>query len=366
MQSRPHPKFYMPGEWLFKSSTLQSQPHARFYMPAEWSNHSHTLMVWPDSASIPWPYHEAIHSARYEVSAIANAISHFQPVTMYARPHNVSRAKDTVSERVTVCPLEAWHLWVRDTGPTFVQNISDGSPTGLSMNFNYWGAKLPREGDDGVVSRILSRMDVPVITAPFKAEGGAIEVDGEGTLLATESAILNANRNPGISKEAVEEHFRKFLGVKKTIWFRGVKGHDIADYHIDAFARFLSPGVVLLSRPPKTAQEILRAAYEQAREVIQQETDAQGRHLEVVELAEPPTEVLAGDHYGNTVASYANYLLVNGGVIMPRFGVGEEDLDAFELFRRRFPGREVVQIYLNTLPKLGGGIHSATQQVPLR
>lgn len=319
--------------------------------------------MWPDYASILDD--EILKTARSEVSAIANAVSRFEPVIMYTRSRNVQEATETVSENVTVRGLDASQLWVRDTGPVFVKNTGDGSSAGLSLNFNYWGGKLLREGDESVATNILSDMETRIIKAPFQAEGGGIEVDGQGTLLATESAILNENRNPGMSREELERYFKTFLGINKTIWLRGVQGYDITDYHIDAFARFISPGVVLLARPPQTAQKVVQEAYRQAKKVLSQATDAKDRRLKVVEVAEINSNDLSGETYGETVvASYANYLVVNGGLIVPKFGV-EADDDAMRMFRGLFPGREVVQVGLNTLPKLGGGIHCATQQVPM-
>ncbi|KAK7408954.1 hypothetical protein QQX98_008898 [Neonectria punicea] len=282
---------------------------------------------------------------------------------MYTLPEQVKLAQDTVSRKVTVVGLEACHLWVRDSGPVFVKNTSDGETTALSMNFNYWGGKLPRDGDEKVAERIASATNSPLFVAPFQTEGGAIEVDGEGTLLATESSIFNSNRNPGLSKQQLEDHFNLTLGVKKTIWVPGLKDYDLTDYHIDALARFLAPGTVLLGKPPANAHNSVVNAYRQARDVFRQETDSQGRRVQIVEVVEPDLAKVPGRHFGYTIASYANYLVVNGGIIVPRFNVGEADDEAVEIFRHHFPIRKIVPVQINTLPKLGGGIHCATQQV---
>ncbi|KAF4459945.1 agmatine deiminase [Fusarium albosuccineum] len=375
--ARPH---RIKPLWWPTCSPTKPQIHARFFssaqhdrrtgkqflMPAEWSRHSHTITVWPDFLS--YQDEDILQSARSEVSAIANAIARFEPVTMYTKPQNVEKARATVSERVVVRPLQASQLWVRDTGPIFVKNALDGSQAGLSLSFNYWGNKIPSEGDEMVASNVLSDMGVQVATPGFRTEGGGIEVDGEGTLLATESAIINPNRNHELTKAQLEEQFKRFLGIDKTIWLRGVKGYDITDYHIDAFARFVAPGKVLIGRPPNSSEKFIIQAYKQARQVLDTETDASGRRLEVIEIAEPhPTQLLRGESVEDpdvTFASYVNYLLVNDGLIVPRFGIGKMDDDALELYRRCFPGREIVQVDINTLPRSGGGIHCATQQVP--
>ncbi|KAF4500331.1 peptidylarginine deiminase s [Fusarium agapanthi] len=355
----------------------------RFRMPPEWQKHSQTLTAWPSPASII--EENILRQARAEVSALSNAISRFEPVTMFTRPEDVHEASETVSDNVTVRPLAVSELWIRDTGPVFVHGTQNGCSTGLKLNFNYWGAKIPSTGDETVAANIqipeasvIDHKDekdasvpqgnaIPIIDTGFTGEGGAIEVDGDGALLATESSIINENRNPGRSKEELEGLFKKYFGIHKVIWLPGVKGYDITDFHIDAFARFIKPGKVLLSRPSERADLRVIQAYKEARETLRNATDHQGRQLEVFEVEEPHPSDLPGEnwnHFDVTVASYANYYLPNGGLIMPRFGIGKLDDDAYALFRQHFSDREIVQVDLRILPKLGGGIHCATQQVP--
>jgi agmatine deiminase len=368
----------------------------RFRMPPEWHKHSQTLTVWPDFDSIGDA--DILQKARSEVSAISNAISRFEPVTMFTRLKNVEQAMQTVSKNVTVRALNASQLWIRDTGPIFVHGEQDGQFTGLKLGFNTWGGKFESIGDETVAADVIDAVGAELVNheieetslaqrdhigdrqtsstgldqkrtvvsveAGFISEGGAIEVDGFGTLLATESSIINSNRNPGMSKKVLEEKFGEYLGISKTIWLPGVKGYDVTDYHIDAFARFIKPGQVLLSRPSRHADSCVIQAYTEAKEVLNREKDSRGNSLEVVEVEEPHPNDLAGELWGVAVASYANYYLVNGGLIMPRFGVGKLDDEAYESFKRYFPGRDIARVDLNTLPKLGGGIHCATQQVP--
>ncbi|KAF5534109.1 peptidylarginine deiminase s [Fusarium mexicanum] len=354
-----------------------------YRMPPEWQKHSQTLTAWPSPASIV--KENILRQARAEVSALSNAIARFEPVTMFTRPEDVREASETVSDNITVRPLAVSELWIRDTGPVFVHGTQNGCSTGLKLNFNYWGAKIPSTGDEAVAANIqipetsvIDHKDekdasvpqgntIPIIDAGFTAEGGAIEVDGDGALLATESSIINENRNPGRSKEELEGLFKKYFGIYKVIWLTGVKGYDITDFHIDAFARFIKPGKVLLSRPSERADPQVIQAYKEAKETLTNATDYQGRQLEVFEVEEPHPSDLPGenwDHSDVTVASYANYYLPNGGLIMPRFGIKKLDDDAYALFRLQFPDREIVQVDLSILPKLGGGIHCATQQVP--
>lgn len=330
-------------------------------MPPEWAAHSRTMMVYPDAGTVP---DGDLALARREVSAIANAISRFEPVCLYTRPEHVEAARKTVHGNVSVVGLEeARHLWVRDTGPVLVKESRVGGLAGLGMNFNYWGSKASRIGDELLAEKVLADMELPLNVCSFRAEGGAIEVDGDSTLLATASSIANSNRNPGMDRAQLEQCFLEVFGVEKTIWLEGVVGYEMTDYHIDALARFVKPGTVLLSKPAQSAERVSHDAYEEAKEVLSQETDARGRRLRVVDVQEPELEELPGSAFGETVASYVNYLVVNGGIVMPRFGAKMDDA-ALAIVEECFPGREVVRVHLNALPNNGGGIHCATQQVP--
>lgn len=331
-------------------------------MPSEALTHQRTLMGWPDTSSQSTL--ELLRGAEADVAAIANAISTFEPVTLYCSAPNLERARSLVSDAVDVqVTTTLTELWMRDTGPVFVKDATTGALSGLDMNFNYWGSKY--EGPDAVVAgSILEISGIRRVQAPFTAEGGAIEVDGDGTMLLTESSVINDNRNPGKSKKQLEAEFSAFLGVDKVLWVQGVKGKDITDWHIDAMARFVAPGRVLLSRPPNNSLEpYMLDIYHQAKATLEANTDAKGRKIEVLDLQEADPTLFDGDPY-QMVLSYLNYLLVNGGVIIPSFGDDKADKTAFELFEQLFPDRKVVAVRLTTLRKLGGGIHCATQQQP--
>jgi agmatine deiminase len=332
-------------------------------MPAESCRHSHTLMAFPSRDSAESSSHlEALQS---EVTDIANAISRFEPVHLCAREELISQAKSMVSDNVFLKPAPVTELWIRDSGPVYVQDSTTGKVTAVSFNFNYWGGKLPSAGDEKVATQIAAHANEPSATSKITVEGGAIEHDGEGTFLGTESCIMNDNRNPGISKSDVEAELSDKLGVTHFIWIPGVKGFDITDYHIDALARFTSPGTVLLSKPGPNAQAEAIDVYNSAQSILSSAKDAKGRTLTVHDCEEPDTTQMGPpDQHNEVIGSYANYLLVNGGVIMPKFGQERQDAAALDLFKRLFPDREVVQVSINMLPRTGGGIHCATQQVP--
>jgi len=343
--------------------TRSSNQRARFRMPAESAPHSYTIMGFPSMESAESQEH--LEALQAEVTSIANAISRFEPVHLYASERLIPQAKKMVHDNVFVKPATLNELWVRDSGPVFVEDLSTGKRTAVNFNFSYWGGKLPRIGDENVAAQIASHANEAIVTSKLTMEGGGIEHDGEGTFLGTESCIINDNRNPGMSKDDVEAELRDKLGVSHFIWIPGIKGIDITDDHIDALARFTSPGVVLLSKPSPSADEIVIDAYKSARSILTSAKDAKDRTLTVHDCEEPDTTLLGPpDKFNQVVGSYANYLLVNGGVIIPKFGQEKQDASALVLFKKLFPGRELVQIPLNMLPRTGGGIHCSTQQVP--
>jgi agmatine deiminase len=254
-------------------------------------------------------------------------------------------------------------LWARDTGPTFV--TGSRGLAGIDFNFNGWGGKQTHVNDSQVARNLLDHYGITRIQAPITGEGGGIEVDGDGTLMATESAWVNDNRNPGKSRDQIEAGLKELLGVEKVIWFKGVAGQDITDSHVDALARFAEPGTVVLHRPAAgTPPDVWTTASAQALQVLQSATDAKGRRLKVVDLPEPDVDLIQGAGK-NFLATYINYYVCNGGVIVPRFGDKAADDRAAGTIGDLHPGRKVTQLTINHIAAGGGGIHCATQQQPV-
>ena len=282
---------------------------------------------------------------------------------MFAKPADRSSLPSllTSNPKISIVEMQVENLWIRDTGPVFVTS-KDGMIKGVDFRFNYWGAKYPLKEDIGLARRILEHVGVERIDAQVCAEGGALEIDGEGTLLATESSLINPNRNPGMTKEQVEERLKNALGVEKVVWFKGVRDMDSTDCHVDALARFVKPATVLLSKPNISRKDIWATVYKEARKVLENETDAHGRAFHVIDLPEPDLDELEGGYEEDMVASYVNYYLVTGAVIAPYFGDKKADRHCVKVLGELFPEREVVQVKINILPRTGGGIHCATQQ----
>lgn len=335
-------------------------PDPPWCMPAEWGPHTRTYLSWPTAAS----YGEPGPAVLDAVARLARAIAEHEPVALLARPEHQAAAQRAVGSAVEVLPIPVDDLWVRDHGPTFVTR--PGELAGVDFGFNGWGQKqYPFQDDQQAARRLLGHLGLSRRLAPFIAEGGSVEVDGEGTLLVTESSLIEENRNPGLGKPEIEAALCELLGVRTVIWLAGLRGADLTDCHVDALARFAAPGVVLLSRPaPNTPPNEWTPVSEQASKVLRESTDAQGRPLEVVELPEPDWSEIRYRDGDDFVASYANYYVANGAVFLPQFGDRRADDHARGLLADLHPGREVVQLDIDALAEQGGGIHCATQQQP--
>ncbi|GAA2837490.1 agmatine deiminase family protein [Crossiella cryophila] len=337
-------------------NTAQGPP---WRMPAEWEPHARTHLSWPAHTSL---YRTDLPAVRAAVARLARAIAEHEPVALLARPEQQAAARQAVGGAVEVLPIPVDDLWTRDHGPTFVRR--PGEVAGVDFGFNGWGEKQrPHDDDHRVPRRLLGHLGLPRQAAPIVAEGGSLEVDGEGTLLATESSLINDNRNPGRGKEDIEAVLGALLGVRKVIWLAGLRGGDITDCHVDGLARFTAPGVVLLNRPATGAPpDEWTAVCEEALKSLQAATDAQGRAIEVVELPEPERSRIRGS--GDFLATYLNYYVANGAVFAPKFGDRLADDHARGLLAELHPGRTVVQLDIDPIAYYGGGIHCATQQEP--
>ncbi|KAE8168566.1 hypothetical protein BDV40DRAFT_283997 [Aspergillus tamarii] len=345
---------------------------ARFYMPYEGhpSHHGKIFMCWPGPDNSNYEKCQ-IARIKNELIAIAKAICHFQTVTLLVHSTEVPEAERTFPDSgrygVEIFPTNVSDLefWMRDVAPTFV--ISKGTSRsilhGVDFHFNGWGGRYPSNHNTLLAKEFLANREIPCVETSIVLEGGALETDGEGTLLATESSILNPNRNPNVSRVTIENELCRLLGVSKVIWLPGLKGYEVTDGHIDIWARFVAPGKVVLNKPP-SGNEVLRAVYATNKRILSQATDAKGRRFELFDIQEarldgpiPPDADLC--------LSYVNYVPVNGALIAPRFGDEKADNLAIQTLRRLFPNGEVVQVYLKEIVLNGGGIHCVTQQIPI-
>ncbi|MFH8622818.1 agmatine/peptidylarginine deiminase [Streptomyces vietnamensis] len=326
---------------------------------AEWESHTRTFMSWPALASV-WdadlPY------VRKDIARIARAVAEYEAVVMMARPDQQAAAQRACGSQVEVIPMAVDDLWARDTVPVFVED--DGKVTGIDFNFNGWGNKQTHANDAQVGRKLLAQYGIPRERAPLTAEGGSFETDGEGTLLVTESSIVNDNRNRGKSRDQIEDELIDTLGVEKVVWLAGVRGEDITDAHVDSLVRFTAPGVVLLDQAfPGTPPDSWSRSSDQARSVLSKATDARGRRFEIIDLPQPDLDRITGEG-DDFVSTYANFYVANDSVFMPKFGDRKADDRARGILQDHFPKREIVQIPIDTIASGGGGIHCSTHDQP--
>ena len=326
-----------------------------FRMPAEWALHERTWMMWP-SRTVVWP---DLAATKKDYAGVAHAIREFEPLTMAVRPEDESEAGSMLGSDIDIVATTMDDSWARDTGPCFLVD-GKGSRAGVSFIFNAWGGKYDSFDKDNAFSNfVLSRTGVRQYSSKLTAEGGGISVDGEGTILTSESCFPNANRNPGWSRAEIEEELLDMLGGEKVIWLPGNVEEKETDGHIDGIAVFVGPGVVLVENagePGDEFHDIMLANIE----ALENQVDAKGRKLELVKIPAAHDAVTCGDKFCD---SYVNLYMVNGGVVMPCYGVATDD-EAREAVQELFPDRRIVQIFINNIALGGGGIHCITQQEP--
>jgi agmatine deiminase len=329
-----------------------------FKMPAEWAPHERCWMAWPCHKDT-WST-IGFERAQNVYALVANTIAEFEPVYMLVKPSNMAHARKRCGEGVHLLPLALDDSWTRDTGPTFLLD-ANGQLGGVDWDHNAWGGNYSDcEHDKLIAKHIITDVNAHYFKAPLVMEGGALHVDGEGTLLTTRECLLNINRNPHLNQDEIEQYLRDYLGVEKIIWLnKGVIG-DETDGHIDEIACFAKPGVVLsLITYDKHDEnyDILQANHEQ----LKTETDAKGRALQVIPVEQPPATYENGERL---TLSYINFYRANDGIVMPAFGCKEADDKALGIFIDIFPNLGVRQINTLDLFTGGGGIHCITQQQP--
>lgn len=331
-----------------------------FSMPAEWNPHRRTWMCWPCRKEA-WGGPEGLLKAEQTYARVARAISSFEPVTMAVRPHDVAEAKLACGGRVELFEVALDDSWSRDIGPTFLLGRG-GARAGVQWRFNAWGNKYESfDHDAAFATRVLHHEAVPAYHAPFICEGGAIHVDGEGTLITTEQCLLNSNRNPELSREQIEERLAAFTGASRVIWLGDGFSDDETDGHVDNIACFVAPGRVLVGVPPDKSDHDFEPVMEALRR-LRDARDAQGRAIEVIEIEQP--KVVRTDWRGRRMAtSYINFYLPTGGVVMPAFD-DPNDEKARAVLADCFPDRDILQIDALDIVQGGGGIHCITQQDP--
>ena len=331
-------------------------------MPDESEPHQRTWMAFGASADI-WG-DKLLPEVQRNLADLARTIAKYEPVSMLVRRSDRATAQSLLQgANVTLLDAELDDLWMRDTGPSFVLNPAKlGERGAVQFNFNGWGNKQAHASDAKVAALVANHAGVPLLRTPLVMEGGCIEVDGQGTAIVTESCVLNANRNPGLSKAAFEAELKRVLGLTHIIWLPGIKGRDITDGHTDFYARFASPGMVLAGFDPDP-QSYDHAVTKAHLHILRNAKDASGKKLEVVVLQAP--ESFSKKHDAATFAAgYIGFYVCNGAVIAQKFGDAKADSAAEKLLQQVFKGRVIEQLRMDGVAAGGGSVHCVTQQEP--
>jgi agmatine deiminase len=320
-------------------------------VPAEWAKHQSIWTAWP---SHPELWLEDLSPARAEVAAMVKALAKGEKVKLLVMGEEAVASATAAFKgaNVDIIPALFGDIWLRDTAPIFA-NGPDGLQA-LTFKFNGWGGKYELPHDDEVAVFVAAQAKAHVIAHDFVLEGGSLDFDGNRTVLTTKECLLNANRNPTLSREDIEYHLREAFGVKQIIWLEQGLVNDHTDGHIDNIARFVAPNRVVCASPSGD-NDPNAATFEAIARDLQQ------AGLEVIRI---PSPGLVADEDGEPMAaSHMNFIIGNEVVIMPSYENVYSKL-AVKALAPLFPGREVVALPAMHILSGGGSFHCITQQEP--
>jgi agmatine deiminase len=344
----------MSGRTPDATSPLESLP-AGARAPAETEPHARTLVAWPTEVRREQLWGDQLGPARELHALIARAIARFEPVTLVVDPSEVSgvgRHLEGSSVEIVEEPID--DSWLRDSGPVIVK-APDASRHALCFQFTGWGGSFsPFDQDATIAARLAARLDLPSYDVGIAGEGGALALDGAGTVVTTTRCLLNPNRNPGRTREEIDAVLQRALGVHAVVWLAdGIAEDEGTDGHVDNVVAFFAPGRCLLqgcNDPANPNHEIARAN----RVTLERAG---------VEVTEVPVLAYANVEQTRVPVPYVNLYPVNGAVLVPVAG-DTADAAALALIGRCYPGRDIIGIPGAVLAYGGGGVHCITQPVP--
>ena len=323
-------------------------------MPAEWAPHEGCYVSWPVCGEVWYGF---IDKVRLAYSKVIKAINQFEPVTVLADPTTAMGARASIGSDIELIEIPLDDAWIRDNGPIFVTS-EEKDVAAVQFGQNGWGGRyLPCDKDAQVPFALAKRLKMRCYKAPMILEGGSICVDGQGTLLTTESCLLNPNRNPHLSRQDIEDILKNYLGVKKILWLKQGLHKSMVDGHIDGIAAFVRPSMVLLAQTDDESNpnhQIMKENKEQ----LSTFTDAKGRSIEIIDFPMPKRVELNGKRLASC---YANFYIANRGIVAPVFGEQNDEI-ALEILRNVFPKHEVVGVRSEYIALGGGDVHCITQQ----
>ena len=361
------------------SRTLITTPADDGYrMPGEFEPHSGCFMLWPERPDV---WRMGGEPARNAFASVATAIALSERVTVGVSRAQFQTARAMLPEAVRVVELSSDDAWMRDVGPTMVTDDA-GSLRGVDWGFNAWGGTkggLYRhwDQDELVAQKVLEMESYDRYVAPFIMEGGAVHVDGQGTLLTTEECLLNSNRNPSLDVGSIELLLHEYLRATTVIWLEKGIPNDETDGHIDELCAFVKPGVVVLTWTDNKRDPLYRVCRD-AQQRLTEARDARGKKLEIQKLPQPgPLHSTQKEANGVTrvrgtlgrrardrlPASYTNFYIGNTVVVAPLLD-RRYDAAVMNVFKTLFPKRRVIGVEAREILLGGGSIHCITQQIP--
>ena len=346
------------------TASVETPRFQGYSLPAEWERHEATWISWPhrDGQSFPDSYDRVVPTL-VKLSALL-AESEILRINI-SSPEQEREVRGFLSKAAPMERVEFHHNptnepWCRDHGPIFVKREGFPSIAVNDFGYNAWGGKYPPYEDDDVVpTRIATALGLPLFNPGFILEGGSIDPNGEGTLLTTESCLLNPNRNPSMTRAQIEQGLRDYLGVEQILWLGdGIEGDD-TDGHVDDITRFVSRDTVVTMVEPHQG-DFNHVPLQENLELLREMRFADGTPLNVFEMPMPPRI----DREGLRLpASHANFYIANESVLMPSFG-GDSDVEAADLLAGLFPDRMIRPIDCRELIWGLGAFHCLTQQQP--
>lgn len=357
--------FLPPLTRMFTEVMTSSTPAQQGYsMPAEWEPHEATWISWPhsDGSSFPNAYQRVIPTFVKMVKAIAES----ETVCINVKDGDQEKLvrsllNGTPPERIQFFHVRTNEPWCRDHGPIFLKRKEKPQLAAIDFGFNAWGYKLsPFEEDDAAATEMANKLGLPVFDCgDFVLEGGSIDVNGDGTVLTTESCLLNPNRNPDLTRGDIEQKLRDFIGVKQILWLGdGIEGDD-TDGHVDDITRFISRDTVVTvveEDEDDPNYEPLQVNFDRLHSMQL----ADGSPLRVLKLPMPSRIMRDGQRLP---ASYANFYIGNSVVLLPAYQ-DTNDAWALSVLKEAFPQRKIIPIDCRELIWGLGAFHCLTQQQP--
>ncbi|KAF0096420.1 MAG: agmatine deiminase [Puniceicoccaceae bacterium 5H] len=337
-------------------------------MPPEWAPQQAVWFSWPWHAHT-WP--DSKDKAVAEYAAFLATTLRYAPIRIVCEKaqqkaaEKALRAAQADLERVEWVDLPSNDAWIRDFGPTFVQHRETGKLAMVDWQYNAWGGKFaPWDADAALVERLEERLEIPRFGAPFVCEGGAIEVNSQGLCLTTESVLLNENRNRDLYAPTIGGYLKDFLGMKEVMWLERGQATDDTDGHIDTLARFFKDDGIVAIRTDDSHHHDYEAL-QGNRERLEGLRTPTGGRFDIAWLPLPDPIHVPGAREEFLPASYANFLIVNEGVLVPFYGQPRQDDHARGLIQELFPKHEVVGVSCRELVWEGGAAHCLSQQMPV-